>query len=162
MRAMGLWLTLYGAAFVGCNETSAPHSTLATPAAAPHAHERAKTEHAAHAGPQTLKTVMAGIAANMERIHAGLWVADLKLVSGAAMAIANHPHISGKELARVKGLLGADFGKFVAGDRKVHDAASLLGKAATAGDMKATLSRLAEIQVGCVSCHANFRTRLVR
>jgi cytochrome c556 len=107
-----------------------------------------------------LKAVMAGIAADMDSVHAGIWVEDLAQVERAATSIANHPHVSATERTRIQQILGADFQGFVAGDKRVHDAAVNLAAAAAANDLADVLPALGELESGCVSCHSSFRARL--
>ncbi len=110
--------------------------------------------------PGSLKEVMAGIAADMDTVHSGLWAEDLAQVERAATSIATHPHVSAAERGRIQGLLGADFPEFVAGDKRVHDAAVGLAAAAAAEDMVELLRVLGQLESGCMSCHTNFRERL--
>ena len=110
--------------------------------------------------PGTLKAIMAGIAADMDSVHAGIWAEDLVQVEGAATSIAGHPHVSADERSRIQQILGADFGDFVAGDKRVHNAAVALAAAAAANDMANVLSALGELESGCVGCHSTFRARL--
>ncbi len=108
----------------------------------------------------TLKELMAQLGVDMGEIGNALWREDFAAISKHARAIANHPHATMAERKRIMKTLGADFGKFVGGDRHVHDTAVLLHEAATKSDMDATLKQLATLQQGCVTCHATFRKRL--
>jgi cytochrome c556 len=117
-------------------------------------------EAPAQPDPGTLKAVMAGIAADMDSVHGGLWAEDLVQVERAATSIAGHPHVSADERSRIQQILGADFGDFVAGDKRVHNAAVALAAAAAANDMANVLSPLGELESGCVGCHSTFRDRL--
>jgi len=117
-------------------------------------------ETAAQADAGALKAVMAGIAADMDSVHAGIWVEDLAQVERAATSIAGHPHVSAAERTRIQQILGADFQDFVAGDKRVHDAAVNVAAAAAANAMADVLPALGELESGCVSCHSGFRARL--
>jgi len=117
-------------------------------------------ETPAQPDPGTLKAVMAGIAADMDSVHTGIWTEDLVQVERAATSIAGHPHVSADERSRIQQILGADFGDFVAGDKRVHDAAVGLATAAAANDVAGLLPALGELESGCVACHSTFRARL--
>ncbi len=117
-------------------------------------------EMKAQPDPGTLKAVMAGIAADMDSVHMGIWAEDLVQVERAATSIAGHPHVSAAERSRIQQLLGADFGDFVAGDKRVHNAAVDLATAASADDVAEVLPALGELESGCVACHSTFRARL--
>lgn len=112
------------------------------------------------ADPGLLRSIMVDLGADMNEISRGLWQDDLPAVAVAAKAIAEHPHVSDTERARIQRLLGASFADFVQGDRRVHDAALRLSGAAAAGELAGTLDQLAELQAGCVACHQEFRERL--
>ncbi|MCA9492065.1 MAG: cytochrome c [Alphaproteobacteria bacterium] len=116
---------------------------------------------AAEPEPTTLKAIMAGMRVEMSRIHEALWTEDFDTMSTAARAVADHPHVSAEERTRIQGLLGPDFGGFVAADKAVHDAAVRLSEAAAANDMDKSLKELDAVQTGCVACHTDYRERLL-
>lgn len=107
-----------------------------------------------------LKTIMVELGEQMARAQSALWVEDLGTVSEAGRQVADHPHVSPEERARVQGALGSDFTAFVVADRAVHDAAVRLSEVAGSGDLDGTVRELAAVQAGCVSCHSQFRERL--
>lgn len=107
-----------------------------------------------------LKTIMVALGEQMTRVQSALWVEDLRTVSEAARQVADHPHVSTEERARLQGALGSDFAAFVVADRAVHDAAVRLSEVAGSGDLDGTVRELAAVQAGCVSCHSQFRERL--
>jgi hypothetical protein len=110
--------------------------------------------------PGSLKFIMSGLGTDMTRLSAGLWVDDFDAIRVAAVAVADHPHVSPTELGRVRGTLGERLPAFVAADRAVHDAAQRVAQAAEARDMERVLQETATLQSGCVSCHAQFREAL--
>ena len=112
------------------------------------------------ADPGLLRSIMVDLGIDMNNISHGLWLEDLPTVAAAATAIAEHPHVSDTERARIQGALGADFAEFIRSDRQVHDTAVRLSAAASTGELTATLDQLAELQVSCVACHLEFRERL--
>lgn len=138
-------------------------------AASEHAHddEHAEPERGGHARhgdhsdhPGDLKTIMVELGNDMNAVNAALWVEDWVALAAAGRAIADHPHVSAAEKARVSKALGPDFAAFVAADRRVHDSAVRLSAAATTEDVTAVLGELSELQAACVACHAAFRDRL--
>ncbi len=112
--------------------------------------------------PGDLKHIMVALGDQMTRAQAGLWVEDYEAIAAAARAVAEHPHVSPEERARVQAALGADFADFAQADRKVHDSAVRLAEAADTQSAESTLGELLEVQSGCVACHTQFRDRLTR
>lgn len=138
----------------------------------PHEHETAHESHGAegaHASPSAegahatgdLRTIMLALGTEMAHAQEALWREDLVTVARAGRAVADHPHVSPTEMARVQAALGTDFGAFVAADRTTHAAAVALAEAAGGGDLSATVQALGAVQAGCVGCHQQFRARLV-
>jgi len=144
----------------GCadSHSGAPHAAHSADSTA---HSAAGTAHSGEHETAKLQPLMKRLGDDMAEIHAALWREDLAGASKSATAIAEHPHVDADERARITKVLGDDFSKFVEGDRAVHSAATRLSKAAAGGDMDATLLELAQLQTGCVSCHASFRKRLL-
>lgn len=85
---------------------------------------------------------------------------DLAQVGRAATSIASHPHVSAAERTRIQQILGADLGEFVAGDKRVHDAAVGLAAAAAGNDIADVLPAPGDLESGCVSCRTGFRAQL--
>jgi len=107
-----------------------------------------------------LKIIMRQLGQDMDALNAALWARDFGALVAAATAIAEHPHVSPQEKARVQAALGADFATFGAADRRVHDAAIRTAGAAADEDSDQVLSALGSLQAGCVACHDAFRDRL--
>jgi predicted methyltransferase len=120
-----------------------------------------KPEPDAHLQSGDLKTIMVGLGEQMGAVQAGLWLENFEAISHGARAVAAHPHVSPVERARIQEALGPDFPGFASGDRQVHDGAVRLTEAAQARDLDATLREVQAIQAGCVSCHTQFRARLL-
>lgn len=112
--------------------------------------------------PGDLKSIMIDLGEQMARVQAGLWVEDYAAISTAAKAVADHPHVSPEERARVQAALGEDFAAFAQADRRVHDSAVRLAEAADTRSSESTLKEIVEVQSGCVSCHTQFKQRLAR
>ena len=113
-----------------------------------------------HAGAADLKVIMRQLGQDMDALSAALWARDFDALGRAATAIAEHPHVSPEEKARVQAALGADFATFAVADRRVHDAAVRTARAAANEDSDQVLSELGSLQAGCVACHDAFRERL--
>jgi len=118
----------------------------------------AATQHDASAA--DLKTIMRQLGWDMDALNAALWARDFAALTTAATAIAEHPHVSPQEKARVQAALGTDFAAFGAADRRVHDAAVRVAEAAAAEASDRVLSELGSLQAGCVACHDAFRDQL--
>lgn len=113
-----------------------------------------------HEDPMALRPIMQRLAADMAGLQQALWVEDFRAVEARAAAIADHAHISADEILRLERELGPELEAFHHADESVHEAAVRMHEAAAAGDIPALLDRLAEIQRGCVDCHARFRERV--
>ncbi len=141
-------------------------STTAADAPAPPAGERATTDHAAEGhgaaeGGQALLPIMQRLGAEMTTLTYALMTDDYSRVETSAQAIAEHAPISIEEVERIHAILGAEMARFEAVDESVHVASVRLHEAARAREPGAVIERLGEVQRGCVSCHAQFRDRLV-
>jgi hypothetical protein len=113
-----------------------------------------------HEDPMALQPIMQRLAADMAGLHSALWVEDFPAVEARAAAIADHAHISEEEILRLERELGPELEAFHHADESVHEAAVRMHEAAAGGDVPALLDRLAEVQRGCVDCHARFRERV--
>ena len=113
-----------------------------------------------HEDPMALQPIMQRLAADMAGLQSALWVEDFRAVEARAAAIAGHAHISEDEILRLERELGPELEAFHHADESVHEAAVKMHEAATSGNVPALLDRLAEVQRGCVDCHARFRERV--
>lgn len=122
-------------------------------------HSTSPTEAVGHA-PQTLKTIMQGLEADMAAAAHGLWIGDRDAVAAAAGRIADHPHVTPEQMGVIQATLGDEFAAFVAHDQGVHGLAVAFAEAAT--DSTADLaSAYTQVQAGCLACHDAFRDRLL-
>ena len=128
-----------------------------TAADADAAHDHAP---AAPGGGQTLLVIMQKLGSDMAALTHGIMTEDTALVARSAADVAAHPDIAPGELARIQAELGTAMAEFERLDAVVHEASVALHDAARTGDMDAVLSRLHEVQRGCVACHTQFRERL--
>ena len=148
------------------DEPDVPDSaTSGATAADAHAVDTHEGESAAHGhsssdSGMTLLAIMQRLGGNMASLTHGIMTQDTLAVRQQATAIAEHAPIATADLARIKETLGGDMPAFEAVDESVHVAAGALSDAARAGEFQTVLSRLNEVQRGCVSCHTQFRDRL--
>lgn len=108
----------------------------------------------------TLRPIMVQLGAAMRGLTDALWIEDFAAMTMSAGEIADHAHISAEELERVQRTLGDGMAAFEAIDRDVHESAVRLREAARARQLDSIVTRLAEVQRGCVACHERFRERL--
>lgn len=150
---------------VAC-EPSPDRSTVASAGDDHAADDHAAGDHAtsAHAaageGGMALLPIMQGLGSDMTALTYALMTEDHDGVAKHAAAIAEHAPISAAELERIHRVLGSDMARFEAVDESVHVASVRLRDAARAHQPDQVVTRLAEVQRGCVSCHTQFRERL--
>ena len=141
---------------------STPDPTLASPAGeGGEAAEHGAGGHAAAGEGEALLPIMQRLGSEMTTLTYALMTDDYQTVERSAAAIAEHAPISAEELERIHGILGSDMARFEAGDESVHVASVRLHEAAQARQPGAVVGRLGEVQRGCVSCHVQFRDRLL-
>lgn len=146
----------------GCRPAAEPDDdtsvTVETPdtAAADHAHGAVDSA----LEPQPLLPIMVKLGADLVAVSYALVTDDFDKVTESSEAMARHAPISEADLARIRAALGPEMGAFEAADERVHLASVRLHEAAAARDTSAVLRQLADVQSGCVACHAQFRERL--
>ena len=108
-----------------------------------------------------LVDIMRGLETDLAEVAHGLWTQERQTVKSAAMRIAEHPKVTPDQLAAIKEELGSEMGSFAQFDGIVHDTSIEL---ADAVDAEMGIQELFEIyhriEVGCISCHATFQTRV--
>lgn len=117
----------------------------------------------AHGGtgePRSLLAIMQQLGTDMVSLTHGLMTDSAQLVAQHAEAIANHAPIAQDDLERIHQTLGEEMQEFERMDEDVHEAAVRLHEATESDDIDAVLTRLNEVQRGCVACHTQFRDRL--
>ena len=121
----------------------------------------ANENHAHIASPDSLgpplKSLMVELGLNMEKINAGIWREDYRLVSQGAAGIANHPQVSTQEQAIIREALGDQIKNFAQFDGLVHRTAAEIQRVADTQRMDSILVLYSHLQNGCVSCHSGFR-----
>lgn len=121
--------------------------------------------HDTHAGTgeaEDLLPIMQKLGMEMAALTHGIMTEDTALVARSAESIAHHAPIAQGEIERIHTELGAEMEEFERLDVEVHEASVRLYETAEgdAVEMEAVLSRLNEVQRGCVQCHTLFRERL--
>ena len=116
--------------------------------------------HAPEGKGEALLVIMQQLGTSMTSLTYGLMTDDRAMVARSAAAIAEHAPIAPKELERIHGALDGEMAEFERLDEAVHGASVQLHQAAEAGRTQDVLTRLNEVQRGCVACHVKFRERL--
>jgi cytochrome c556 len=144
---------------VGCADGDPAPDEHRAPAVAPAA--GARDAHASDAGAgEPLLPIMQRLGTSMTALTHALMTEDHAAVQRSAAAIADHAPIATTDVARIQRVLGAEMAEFERLDAVVHDAAVRLHRAAEGNDPAGVVTVLAEVQRGCVECHAKFRERL--
>ncbi|SMO88780.1 cytochrome c [Fodinibius sediminis] len=110
---------------------------------------------------QPIKTIMQRLMMDMQTIEVGIWNENYDTIWSGANNIVNHPKIPLGQRKEIAGILGKKMKAFVALDKQVHNHADSLAQDAKAKNMNEILKHYSIIQQGCVSCHANFRTKII-
>jgi len=109
------------------------------------------------AEPPSLKTLMQGLNANMQRVVDGVAREDWYQVTDAAEKIAHHPAPPMAEKKRIKAFMGKNMAQFKAKDMKTHHAASELYEAALTEDGHKIIADFGKLQATCLACHQAYR-----
>ena len=110
---------------------------------------------------QPIKTIMQRLMMDMQTIEVGIWNENYETIWSGADNIVNHPKIPMSQRKEIKRILGPEMKAFVGFDKQVHNHADSLAQDAKAKNMAEILKHYNIIQQGCVSCHANFRTKII-
>jgi cytochrome c556 len=116
--------------------------------------------HSAEGKGRALLPIMQELGVRMAALTHGLMVDSAELVADNAKLMAEHAPIAADELARLQRTLGADMAEFERIDTETHGKLVRLRDAAASGASNDVLTRLNEVQRGCVECHSRFRNRL--
>lgn len=112
--------------------------------------------------PMSLIVIMDMMLSNMQKVDAGIYNENYGLIEESAGRIADHPPIRKKDLQLIKETLGNQMKTFAKFDNKVHHHADSMRMAAHQKDMDEILRHYSIVQSGCVSCHAHFRSRILK
>lgn len=173
MRSLRKWLLPAGLVVLvaGCADAgddlgsaarSDPDTAAPAMAGADAGDHAAGDEHHAGAshGSLPLRPIMQQLSADMAGLSQAIWFEDYDAMIASAAAVAEHPHISGEETARIEAELGSELATFEEMDHAVHEASERLYQAAEAREIGEVLDLFSEVQRGCVACHTEFRERL--
>ncbi len=116
--------------------------------------------HAAEGEGEALLPIMQKLGTYMTQLTHGLMTDDQAMVARNAASIATHAPITRADLERIHGILGERMAEFERLDEEVHASSVRLQEAAEAGGTADVLTRLNEVQRGCIACHVQFRERL--
>lgn len=108
-----------------------------------------------------IKAIMQLLVMDMQTIEFGIWNENFETIQTGAENIVDHPKIPDSQRKEIAGILGPEMKAFAAFDKQVHSHADSLAEDAAAKNMKEVLRHYSIIQQGCVSCHANLRTKII-
>ncbi len=110
---------------------------------------------------KTLKEIMLNMGADLNRVHDGIMAENYDSVAQAAQKIAEHP--KPVNAMQILGLLGIfDMPAFKSHDSNVHDLATEISNAAKQKNLEIVLLKTNDLVKACVSCHQNFRDKVVK
>lgn len=145
--------------FSGCGTPAPEVDPGAVSGGETHAH--AEGHHHGSGDPMPMIAIMRQLSVDLANLTHALWLEDFDAMRESSAAIAHHPPIAADDVARMQGILGAEWAGFEEADHAVHEGAEELHKAVESGDLDAVLDRLASLQRGCVACHTSWRDRLL-
>lgn len=105
--------------------------------------------------------IMRQLSVDMAAFTHALWLEDYNQMSERSAAIAHHAPIDPADIQRIQTTVGDEWETFEEADEAVHVASAELNQAVQTRDLDSILSRLDDLQRGCVSCHTDFRDRLL-
>ena len=109
--------------------------------------------------PMALKGIMQQLATDMAKMTDAVSREDWKMVADIADRVADHDQPPLSEKMRILGFIGKESGKFKTYDKKVHDAARDIQKAAQQNDGYGMIESFSRVQKNCLACHQEFRDR---
>jgi hypothetical protein len=115
--------------------------------------------HSAAGKGRALLPIMQELGVRMAALTHGIMVDSAQMVAENAELMAEHV-IATEEIARLQRTLGSEMAEFERIDTEMHGRLLRLRDAAAAGRSTEVLTRLNEVQRGCVECHDRFRDRL--
>lgn len=121
------------------------------------AYPLARAADADKAKPLALRKIMQDLGKDMQAITDGIAREDWVLVAKTAPRIADHPQPPMGERMRILAFVGSNAGKFKQHDKRTHETARALERAAIRGDGRAVISTFATLQEACLACHQQFR-----
>nr|WP_043740133.1 cytochrome c [Thioalkalivibrio nitratireducens] len=116
---------------------------------------------ASTASGESFRTVMQGLAIEMNRVQSALFVEDFATIVDAADAIVDHPRPSPDERRRILAAVEPHIDEFRSLDQQVHEAAENLADAASDRDLEMTIRYHGRLVAACIACHSAFREDVV-
>lgn len=115
------------------------------------------------AQPETLPLIpmMQQLLNDMNQVSTGIFTENYEMIARGGHSIADHPAMTPSDKQLIKQTLGNDFPQFVKIDMQVHHHADSIASAARKHDMQEVLRHQNIVKRGCVSCHSNFRQRII-
>lgn len=113
--------------------------------------------------PKTLPLIpmMQQLLSDMNQVNTGIFTENYEMIARGSHAIADHPAMTPSDKQLIKQTLGNDFPQFVKIDMQVHHHADSIAAAARNHDMREVLRHQNIVKRGCVSCHSEFRQRII-
>lgn len=108
--------------------------------------------------PMALRAVMQQLERDMRSVTGAISREDWARVAELAPGIASHPAPPLREKMRILAWLGTGASMFRSFDNQTHEAAQVMGEAATVSDGEAVIAAFADVQQSCLACHQNYRT----
>lgn len=108
-----------------------------------------------------LRGIMNVLNENMMKVTDGVSRGDFARIEEASAAIADHERPPAEERSRIVEFLGPDARVFRETDELVHTEAGAMARAASEREMEGVLVHFSGVQKGCVSCHGEFKTRII-
>ena len=137
-------------------------ATLATGACSPRTEETLPVATTMEETPITLRDVMLELGQSTNGVAAGIWAEDYEMIRSAATSIADHPGPNDEQRQAIMAALGEEVPNFIAADQLVHQlAVDLKTLADDEAPVEEILGRLDALESGCLSCHDQFRARLI-
>ncbi len=108
----------------------------------------------------SLKLVMQELLDNTQQLTGAMLKEDYVLMETLSKSIADHPKPSMATRMKLMKAMGADMMQFKKNDGVVHGAAVNMIKAAQEKDIKSVGENFQIMINGCLSCHAQFKSRV--
>lgn len=114
------------------------------------------------AGDGSLKLIMQQLGKDYSSLNHAILMEDFDSAAIAARAIAYHDKPSLGQRMKVLSELGSEMSEFKHADEKIHDLATGVEAAANSKNMQLLIQRQSQMLAACMSCHTNYRSRIVR
>lgn len=109
----------------------------------------------------SLKRVMQGLLTDTQQLTKAMLTEDFTSIEKIAHNIADHPKASLAIRMKLIKAIGTQMVKFKSNDDVVHGAAVAMAKNANNKDIKAIAENFQTMIGGCMSCHSEFKTKVL-